>query len=208
VKDAYPLTKVDYAFVPSSNLTQTQADTLSSFIDYVGGPGQASTVLPYGYTPLPSYLQAEDTAAAAKVEQGVPKPTPTPTTTTPTTTRTTQPTGNSVPGSNSGTSSSPGGSSPTGGGSSSGGPDAGSSSAQVTPLLHGSPGANGSPTRLAGGLGKSSGPQSIQAPVTIGSVLRTAGWLLPAALALMGIIGLAGLLLTYGVPGRPKAGRP
>jgi hypothetical protein len=208
VQGAYPLTKVDYAFVPASNLTQAQADTLSAFINYVGGPGQAPTVLPYGYTPLPANLQAEDAAAAAKVEHGVSKPPTTP----PTTTKTNQPAGSVAPGAGSGTPSSPvatGGTSTGGAGSSSANSGAGSASAQGSSLLHTNPAAGGSAPRVTGSLGSaSSQPQSIQAPVTIASVLRTAGWLLPVALALMALVGLAGLLLTFGIPHRPKAGRP
>jgi hypothetical protein len=77
---AYPLTKVDYLIAPDRNLTPAAATAISDLIRFAGGKGQAPGVLPFGYSPLPSYLQADDAAAAAAVLKGVSSSSP-PTTT-------------------------------------------------------------------------------------------------------------------------------
>ncbi len=71
VEGAYPLTKVDYAFLPTSNLTEAQAAALAQFARYVGGPGQSPSILPYGYSPLPSSLTTQDNSAAVAALNGI-----------------------------------------------------------------------------------------------------------------------------------------
>jgi ABC-type phosphate transport system substrate-binding protein len=86
----YPLTKVDYAMVPTSVSSPTFATNLKNLLTYVAGPGQSS--LPDGYLPMPSSLTAQDTTAIAKIKVAT---TSTPTTT-PTTSPPSSPVGNSV----------------------------------------------------------------------------------------------------------------
>jgi hypothetical protein len=69
--DAYPLTMVIYAMVPTSGTSAKKASAIARFLDYAVGPGQRPGLdageLPPGYVPLPAKLRAETYAAAAKV---------------------------------------------------------------------------------------------------------------------------------------------
>ncbi len=85
VKDAYPLTSVDYATAVPSVLTAKERSDYSRLITYVAGPGQitgeALGQLPRGYLALPPQLRAQSLAAAFQVASGTPAlPLPTPTT--------------------------------------------------------------------------------------------------------------------------------
>src|SRR6185437_10996689 len=45
-KDAYPLTMVIYALVPTSHVKQAKADAIAHFLQYVAGPGQTPGLQP------------------------------------------------------------------------------------------------------------------------------------------------------------------
>jgi hypothetical protein len=81
---AYPLAKIDYAIVPTSGLSTTQANTIASFLQFVAGSGQTGANLATGYPALPAAMTAETSAAAATVLKSVQGTTP-PTTAPPTT---------------------------------------------------------------------------------------------------------------------------
>ena len=69
--DAYPLTMVIYAMVPTSGVKPTKAAAIARFLDYVAGPGQTPGVqpgdLPPGYLPLTAKMRAETLKAATMV---------------------------------------------------------------------------------------------------------------------------------------------
>jgi len=85
----YPLTMVVYALVPISGVSQTKADEIARWLDYVTGPGQSRGELPgklpYGYLPLPAKMRAQARAVATEVRDqsgdGSSTPSPTPTAT-------------------------------------------------------------------------------------------------------------------------------
>ncbi len=88
-KDAYPLTMVIYAMVPTSGVKPAKASAIAQFLDFVAGPGQTPGLrpgdLPPGYLPLPSALRAQTMKAAQLVlnQKGNslnPKPTTSPST--------------------------------------------------------------------------------------------------------------------------------
>ncbi|MGN6792491.1 MAG: hypothetical protein ACTHJW_08890 [Streptosporangiaceae bacterium] len=70
-KDAYPLTMVIYAMVPTSHVKQAKADAIARFLQFVAGPGQTPGLqpghLPPGYLPLPASLRAQTMRAAQLV---------------------------------------------------------------------------------------------------------------------------------------------
>ena len=69
--DAYPLTMVIYAMVPTSGVKPARAKAIAEFLDYVAGPGQQPGVQPGdlapGYLPLPASLRSETLKAASLV---------------------------------------------------------------------------------------------------------------------------------------------
>jgi len=79
-RDAYPLTMVIYAMVPTSGISKSKAAAIATFLDYVAGPGQQRGLnvgeLPPGYLPLPDKLRAQTLHAAELVatQAGNPKP--------------------------------------------------------------------------------------------------------------------------------------
>jgi hypothetical protein len=79
-RDAYPLTMVIYAMVPTSGISKSKAAAIASFLDYAAGPGQQRGLnvgqLPPGYLPLPAKLRAQTLHAAELVatQAGNPKP--------------------------------------------------------------------------------------------------------------------------------------
>jgi hypothetical protein len=96
-KDAYPLTMVIYAVVPTSGTSRTKAAAIAKFLDFAAGAGQHPGVqpgqLPPGFAPLPASMQAQTRKDAQAVlhQTGA---TPPPKTTNPST-----PPGGSSPGS-------------------------------------------------------------------------------------------------------------
>jgi hypothetical protein len=86
--NAYPLTMVIYAIVPTSGVKAAKAAAIAKFLNFVAGPGQTPGLrpgdLPPGYLPLPAKLRAQTRRAAALVlsQKGNnlhPKPSPKPT---------------------------------------------------------------------------------------------------------------------------------
>jgi hypothetical protein len=75
---AYPLTKIDYAMVPTSGIDATKAAHISGFLTFAAGDGQKPAHLPVGYLPLPA---AEQPAVAAANAAVLAAPTATPDTT-------------------------------------------------------------------------------------------------------------------------------
>jgi ABC-type phosphate transport system substrate-binding protein len=67
---AYPLTKVDYAMVPTSGISRAHAEKVAQFLDYAAGDGQAPTALAPGYLPLTPPLKVQ-TAAVATTLRGI-----------------------------------------------------------------------------------------------------------------------------------------
>lgn len=71
VKDAYPLTMVIYAMVPTSGISKAKAAKIAQWLDYVAGPGQdpgyAPGQLPPGYLPLTAKMRAQTLKAASEV---------------------------------------------------------------------------------------------------------------------------------------------
>ena len=65
---AYPLTKADYAMVPTSGTSAATAAKIARFLDYEAGPGQS--VLGDGYLPLPAAMRAEALKARDAVVAG------------------------------------------------------------------------------------------------------------------------------------------
>jgi hypothetical protein len=96
-KDAYPLTMVIYAVVPTSGTSHAKAAAIAKFLDFAAGAGQHPGVqpgqLPPGFAPLPASMQAQTRKDAQAVlhQTGA---TPPPKTTNPST-----PGGSSNPGS-------------------------------------------------------------------------------------------------------------
>jgi hypothetical protein len=82
--NAYPLTMVIYAMVPTSDISATKAAAIARFLDFVAGPGQVRGLnvgqLPPGYLPLPASLRAQTLRAANAVRNrtGNPRPRPRP----------------------------------------------------------------------------------------------------------------------------------
>ena len=70
-KDAYPLTMVIYAVVPTSGTSHTKAAAIARFLDFAAGAGQHPGVqpgqLPPGFAPLPASMQAQTRKDATDV---------------------------------------------------------------------------------------------------------------------------------------------
>src|SRR5262245_16947020 len=71
---AYPLTKIDYAMVPTGGVSPTKAAKIAAFLKFSAGDGQNARNLPTGYLPLPADLQAQSAAAQATVIAGAATP--------------------------------------------------------------------------------------------------------------------------------------
>lgn len=71
--DAYPLTMVIYAMVPTSHIPRTKAALIARWLRYVAGPGQSPGRLPGklapGYLPLPKKLRDETLTVASDVQK-------------------------------------------------------------------------------------------------------------------------------------------
>jgi hypothetical protein len=71
VKDAYPLTMVIYAMVPTSGVSKSKAAKIAQWLDFIAGQGQAPGDqpgdLPAGYVPLTPQMRAETLKAAKDV---------------------------------------------------------------------------------------------------------------------------------------------
>ena len=71
VKNAYPLTMVIYAVVPTSGTPHSKAAAIARFLDFAAGQGQNPGVqpgqLPPGYAPLPASMRAQTRKDAAAV---------------------------------------------------------------------------------------------------------------------------------------------
>jgi hypothetical protein len=69
--DAYPLTMVIYAMVPTRGISAWKASAIARFLDYAAGPGQIRGVhagqLPSGYLPLTAAMRAQTLKAARLV---------------------------------------------------------------------------------------------------------------------------------------------
>jgi hypothetical protein len=69
--DAYPLTMVVYAMVPTSHIPRTKAALIAKWLRYVAGPGQTPGRTPGklapGYLPLPKKMVNETLAVASEV---------------------------------------------------------------------------------------------------------------------------------------------
>jgi hypothetical protein len=69
--DAYPLTMVVYAMVPTSHTPKHEAEKIAQWLDYVGGAGQGQGTavgqLPEGYLPLPASMRKQTLKAAYDV---------------------------------------------------------------------------------------------------------------------------------------------
>ncbi len=69
--DAYPLTMIIYAMVPTSGTTATKAAAIARFLDFAAGPGQHPGLnvgeLPPGFVPLTAQLRDETLHAATLV---------------------------------------------------------------------------------------------------------------------------------------------
>jgi hypothetical protein len=81
--DAYPLTMVIYAMVPTSGTSANKAAAIARFLDYVAGPGQRRGLqtgeLPPGFVPLTAPMRAQTMHAALLVASQAgddPKPDP------------------------------------------------------------------------------------------------------------------------------------
>ena len=70
-KDAYPLTMVIYAMVPTSHVKPAKASAIARFLQFVAGPGQTPGLqpghLPPGYLPLTAKMRAQTMRAAQLV---------------------------------------------------------------------------------------------------------------------------------------------
>ncbi|HUC24079.1 MAG TPA: hypothetical protein VMA73_15325 [Streptosporangiaceae bacterium] len=70
-RDAYPLTMVIYAMVPTGGISKRAATKIAQWLDYVAGPGQVSGYgpgeLPPGYLPLTAKMRAQTLKAASEV---------------------------------------------------------------------------------------------------------------------------------------------
>ena len=71
VKNAYPLTMVIYALVPTGGISKTKAAKIAQFLDFVADSGQRPGALPGqlapGYLPLTSSMRAQTLKAAQEV---------------------------------------------------------------------------------------------------------------------------------------------
>ena len=71
VKDAYPLTMVIYAMVPTSGISKAKAAKIAQWLDFVAGqgqqPGDQPGELPAGYVPLTPRMRAQTLKAAGEV---------------------------------------------------------------------------------------------------------------------------------------------
>lgn len=71
VKDAYPLTMVIYAMVPTGGISKQKAARIAQWLDFVANegqqPGTAPGELPPGYLPLTATMRAETLKAATDV---------------------------------------------------------------------------------------------------------------------------------------------
>jgi hypothetical protein len=71
VKDAYPLTMVIYAMVPTSRISKAKAAKIAQWLDFVAGqgqqPGDQPGELPAGYVPLTAGMRAQTLKAASEV---------------------------------------------------------------------------------------------------------------------------------------------
>ncbi len=81
--DAYPLTMIIYAMVPTSGTSAKKATAIARFLDFVAGPGQHPGLdvgeLPPGFVPLTAQLKDETLHAATLVgNQTGDSPTPNP----------------------------------------------------------------------------------------------------------------------------------
>jgi PBP superfamily domain len=69
--DAYPLTMVVYAMVPTSHTSKQTAQKISQWLDFVAGSGQSQGPgigqLPYGYLPLTKSMRQQTLKAAYEV---------------------------------------------------------------------------------------------------------------------------------------------
>ena len=74
-RNAYPMTMVVYAMVPTSGITAAKAADIARFLDFAAGAGQTPGTLPgqlpAGYLPLPAKLRAQTREAAIKVADQV-----------------------------------------------------------------------------------------------------------------------------------------
>ena len=70
-KDAYPLTMVVYAVVPTSGISHAKAAAIAKFLDFAAGAGQHTGVqpgqLPPGFAPLPASMRAQTRQDASDV---------------------------------------------------------------------------------------------------------------------------------------------
>ncbi|HEX2701346.1 MAG TPA: substrate-binding domain-containing protein [Acidimicrobiales bacterium] len=71
---AYPIPRIDYAVLPTSATSTDKAARIRRFVEYATGPGQASGVLPYGYSALPEAFQAQTADALAAMSAGAVAP--------------------------------------------------------------------------------------------------------------------------------------
>ena len=191
VQGAYPLTKVDYAFMPSSHLTKTEADGLAQFADYVAGPGQAAGVLPYGYAPLPSFLTSQDLNAAQTILKSV--------------SVTSASGGPGAGGVSSSFGSSPFGASPLGSTSTASVVPAttasgSASSASTSTTKPPGPSAQGAPVGGVASAAAAVAERQTEGPVTIGAIERNGWWLLPLIAGLVLVLGLGGVLIGWDTP--------
>ena len=67
----YPLTKIDYAMVPTSGLTEEKRRDVAAFLAFASVEGQKAGLLPPGYLPLTPALVAQNAAASDAVVAGV-----------------------------------------------------------------------------------------------------------------------------------------
>lgn len=196
---AYPLTKVDYAVVPSSGLSSSDIANIPTFLRYAAGPGQAPGVLPPAYPPLPGVAAQQTLAVADQVAK--------------------EPVGGTSPGGGHG-GGGPGGTGGTGGGSGlgsngGGGTAAGGAGSAMSgttgagSAAHGGPGGSGTQGGSAtagrtgsgsgaGGGGSGSGQSTFEAAVEAalgGSV--SGAWLVPLFGGLALLLGGAAAALRW-----------
>ncbi|MBV9950772.1 MAG: substrate-binding domain-containing protein [Acidimicrobiia bacterium] len=67
---AYPLTKIDYAMVPTTGMSVEKAAKIAQFVEYASNQGQQPDVLAEGYLPLTTDLQSEAGQVADAVKAG------------------------------------------------------------------------------------------------------------------------------------------
>jgi hypothetical protein len=179
---AYPLAEIDYGFVPASGISPATAGLVAALLRFSAGPGQTSRYLPPGYTPLPANLQVQALSVAAKVvADAAPAPTK------PSVLSNQLPPGSTVPGFGSLPGSRPGPFSATG---VTGAAAAGRSTAGRLAGLLAAAG-DGTATTDSGGS-VSPRPLHESALDAAAGILRSGGWLLPAAAVTAGIALAAG----------------